>query len=611
MKGIFGKAFLFAVLLCVGPAAYAQKDVTFELNSPEVVAVGEIFRVEFVASNAKPKTFNAPEFGGLDIIAGPSQSTRKSTFIENGAMTQVNQYSYVYIVQANSEGEFTISEASVEVGRDTYRTRPLKVKAIKETASSQQGGSQQSQQTQDPATIAPDDILLKVEVDKTSAFKGEPVRVLYKLYSRVSVGWLEERKMPAFNGFWVQQLNNSYPLQREAHNNKIYNVQVLAEYLLYPQQAGTLHIEPLEATAVAQIRVERRRQSMLDDFFGGIPDIQEVRRRVVSEPVSINVRELPQNAPSSFSGAVGEFEMTADPFPAEITANAAVTYTMKIAGSGNLPQIQAPKMYLPASFEQYNVKTTESLDNSSRGITGYRQFEYPFIARVTGDYEIHPVEFTYFSPKRLEYVTLSSPQTMVRVMPDNTPRSTTGNIVSGLSKEDIKIIGRDIRYIKLGPANLHPKGMLFMGSVLYVLIAAAVIGLFAFLLVFLRKYLQERRNSALLKGKRANKVALQRFKAAENYMDTENRTGFYEEMLKALWGYMGDKLNIPVANLTKENIREELVKKGVAAELAERYVGIIGKCEYAQYAPAASGGMDELYTLGIELVSRIESVLGK
>ena len=602
MRGIFKSLFLLGLSVAVCSTVHAQKDVTYELRSPEVVAVGEVFRIEFT-SNTQPKSFRAPDFGGLDILAGPTSSTSKFSSVSGGNMIQETKYSYVYVLQAAAEGEYTISESSVEIGRDSYKTKPITIRAIREP------DRDESQQGQ--VTVAPDDIILRAEVDKTSAFKGEPVRVTYKILYRVPVTGLENRRMPSFNGFWTQQLNNKHGIQREEYKGKIYDTQVLAEYLIYPQQSGKLVVDPMEATAVARLVTERKRQSILDDFFGGLPEVQDIRRNVGTDQITINVRELPLGAPASFSGAVGEFEMAAEPFETEITANSAVTYTLRITGSGNLPQVHAPKLQLPASFEQYNVKTTESLNTNARGINGYRQFEYPFIARVEGDYEIAPVEFTYFSPARLDYVTLRAPQLRIRVQPDNTPRQSTGGIVSGLSKEDVKMLGQDIRFIKIGQANLRPKGSFLVGSWQYFLIIAAIAGLFAFLLVTLRKSLAARRNAALLKGKRANKVALQRFRCAENYMKTGNRVGFYEEMLKALWGYMSDKLNIPVANLTKENIRDELVKKGVSPELASRYVAIIGECEYAQYAPAVSGEMHVAYSSGVELISKLESVLGK
>jgi hypothetical protein len=275
-----------------------------------------------------------------------------------------------------------------------------------------------------------------------------------------------------------------------------------------------------------------------------------------------------------------------------------------------MPQVQAPKLTLPASFEQYPVRTTES-PSGADGMAGSKQFDYTFIARVAGDFDIAPMEFTYFNPARGEYITLSSPASTISVAPDSTLRVAARALVSAPSKGDVRILGRDIRFIKLGSPRLRPLGAVFFGRPAYMLCVAAIVGIFAFLLVWLKKYLAERRNSVLLRGKRANSVALQRFRAAERYMKEENRTGFYEEILKALWGYMSDKLNIPVANLTKENIREELLKRGAGQDTAERYIAVIGECEYAQYAPAASARMNELYIEAVELVTTLETKLAK
>ena len=387
---------------------------------------------------------------------------------------------------------------------------------------------------------------------------------------------------------------------------------VIREDLLFPQQAGKLTIEPLELSVVAQIIMEPRRQSIIDDFFGG-PNIQEVRRRIATDPVSITVKGLPSGAPESFSGAVGDFTMETVSIPSEVAANSAFTYGIKISGSGNLPQVQAPQLQLPASFEQYNVKTTESLNNTAGGIYGYRQFDYPVIARVAGDYELEPVKFTYFNPRLHTYETLSTPRVSLHVLPDSTSVSVPGSgvMLGGISKEDIKILGRDIRFIKLGPPQLKEKGNLFFGSLGYYVSLVAILAVFVVALVQLRKVMAERHNSVLIKGKRANKVALQRFRAAKSHMESGNQRGFYEEMLKALWGYIGDKLNISSANLTKEYVREELVKRGVVPDMAQRYVDIIVECEYAQYAPSATGRMNEVYGAGVEIVSKLEGIIGK
>lgn len=601
---------LFALLAMPG-ALFAQK-VTFEVKAPRVVAVGEIFRVEYVA-NTKPKNFEGPQFEGIDVIAGPTLSTSKSVTIVNGNMTQDTQFTYTYVLQCNAEGEFKISGAQIEAGSKTYDAGALQITALTENVeSSAVIDKSRGEQVKDKAVLAPDDIVIRAIVDKKQVYKGEPVKVTYKLYRRVPLN-LESAKFPSYNGFWVQQLNvDGYPMQREALDDKIYDTHIIREDLLYPQQAGNLTIDPLTLSVVAQIVMQPRRQSIIDDFFSG-SNIQEVRRKLTTQPVTVHVKELPSGAPSSFAGAIGEFQMEAVNAPAEVAANSAFTYSLKISGSGNLPQIQAPKLTLPASFEQYNVKTTESLNNSAGGIYGYRQFEYPVIARVAGDYKIEPIQFTYFNPRLRTYETLSTSQMTLRVLPDSTSMrgDSTGVMVGGLSKEDIKILGRDIRFIKLDSPRLTTNGRLFFASGLYFILLLVIAALFVFALVKLRKLAKERHNSALLKGKRANKVALQRFRAAEGHRKSNNYRGFYEEMLKALWGYMGDKLNIPASNLTKENVREELVKRGVSPELAQQYIDIIVECEYAQYAPSAQGRVNEVYTNGVEIISKLEGKIGK
>lgn len=602
------KVLLPVAAVVASTVAMGQK-VSFGVEAPGVVAVGEIFRVEYVA-NTKPDDFSGPSFSDLEVIAGPTLSTSKSWSLVNGNMSQSAQYTYTYVLRCSDEGEYTIPAASVRVDGKEYSAGPVTVRAIAEAVSA---GSDSGDGVSAPkAVLAPEDIAVRAVVDKREVYKGEPVKVTYKLYRRVPLS-IESARFPSYDGFWAQQLNvNGYPVQREELDGRIYDTHVIREDLLFPQQAGTLTIEPLQLGVVAQIVMQSRRQSLIDDFFNG-PDVQEVRRSLSTPPVTIQVRDLPEGAPASFSGAVGEFAMESLEVPVQVAANSAFTYGIKISGRGNLPQVQAPELSLPGSFEQYNVKTTESFNNTSGGIYGYRQFDYPVIARAEGDYRIDPVEFTYFDPRQRAYRTLRSAQRSVHVAPDSTgaARIAPGAVIGGFSKEDLRILGHDIRFIKLGAPHLRPVGHFFFGSVMYWTIAAVMTAAGVLLLLWFRRLARERRNSALLKGKRANKVALQRFRAAEAHMRTDNARGFYEEMLRALWGYMGDKLNIPASLLSKENVREELVKRGVGTDTALRYIEIIGECEYAQYAPAASGRMNDIYTAGVEIVSRLENIIGR
>ncbi len=622
MKGLIAKIVLAALCIVAwGPASGADK-VVFEASSPLIVAVGEAFRVEF-ALNAKPDdgSFAPPSFEGFDVLAGPAVSEGSSIRIINGSMTKSVNYTLTYVLVANHAGNLTVAPAAIAVDGETYRTRPLPIEVVDEGAApgspatapgNSGGGQQQPQQSAENEArgrVGKDDILLRAVVSRTSVYKGEPLRVTFKLYERTNVAGYQDYKVPSFNGFWAQQLNaDNARRQRETYNGKIYETSVAWEYLLYPQQAGTLVIEPAELTAVVQVIVQNNRN--IDPFFGGGHDVYNVPVKVQSPRVNITVKPLPTGAPAGFSGAVGHFTMETKLPTQRLAANSAATYTVKISGTGNLTFVQAPKLTLPGSFEQYNVKTTESINTSASGISGYRQFEYPFIARSEGTYDIEPVAFSYFDPSRMEYVTLRPEPLTLEVTPD---AGSGGEAVvmqgRGMSKEEVRLLGEDIRFIKLGDARLHAPRKPLLFSLLYWALLCGILLAFTAAYATLRKRIRESQNVALVRGRRANKVAVQRFRTARKYMEADDRHAFYEEMLRALWGYVSDKFNIPVANLTKENVREELHRRGVAADESQRFTALIAQCDEAQYSPAASARTGEVYADGVDLISRIESTI--
>lgn len=617
MRDFVAKISLTALFVLAIFSASAAEKVTFEANSPLTVAVGEAFRVEF-ALNAKPDgdTFKAPSFEGFDVLAGPAISQGSSVQIVNGSMTKSVSYTYTFVLLPQAAGNVTIGAAEVKVDGSSYRTRPLPIEIVNEgegsRAQQQQGGSNRADDTQADAQsrIGKDDILLRAVVSRSSVYKNEPLHVAFKLYTRVPYVNIVPESAPSFNGFWSQDLSdpNSARVGRETYAGKVYETRVLYDYLLYPQQVGSLTIDPVDMTVVAQVVVQSRHA---DPFFGGGREVFNVPRKVQSQRATVQVKALPAGAPASFSGAVGNFTMDTQ-FPSErIAANSGATVTVKISGTGNLTFVQAPKLPLPTSFEQYNVKTTESINTSASGISGYRQFEYPFIARAEGTYDLEPVEFTFFDPQRMQYVTLKSKPMTLEITPD--ARGGGGDAVvmqgRGMSKEEVKMLGQDIRFIKLGGAQLRSERVPFIFSAAYWILLLGVLALFTMIYVALRKQIRESQNVALVRGKRANKVAVQRFRAAKRYMEEQNRHAFYEEMLRALWGYMSDKFNIPVANLTKENVREELHKRGVSSEDSQRFTDIITRCDEAQYSPVESARMGDVYSEGVNLISRIESVI--
>ena len=598
-------------MFCV---AYAE-EVLFQTNAPMIVNASDAFRVEF-SLNAKPddKSFVAPSFEGFDVLAGPSVSHGSSVQIVNGSMTKSINYTISYVLKAKNSGELAIGVATIGVDGKSYTTQKTPIEVRQGGGGEQsdpQGSSREQEQSLEQRAsgqLAKDDLMLRLNVSRTSAYKGEAIRATLKLYSRVNVVGSEGAKLPSFDGFWSQQLEAEQGPFRETLGGRVYDAYNLGEYLLYPQQSGKITIESAKITIIAQMFVRNNRPR--NSFFDNTHDIYNLRREVVSPAVTIDVKPFPAGAPASFTGAVGKYTMEAHLSATELAANSAANIDLKISGIGNIGFVQEPKIVLPATFELYDVKSTEQVRTTATASTGYRRFEYPFIARAEGDYTLAPIEFTYFSPESGEYVTLTSESFTVRVTPDKNSSATSQGVTTLVGKQDVRLLGSDIRFIKLTRPNLHTVATPLIFSPLYFVIVVAMLLVAVALYFIISKRIRDSHNSVLVKGRRANKVAVQRFRAAEKYMREQNRHAFYEEMLRALWGYISDRFNIPVSDLTKESIREELTRRG-AAEQAKDITAIISLCEEAQYSPVESATMSEIYGRGIDIVSKIESIVKK
>lgn len=610
MKGILKHYLLTLVAVFAMFTARADGDVTFEINTPLMVTAGEMFRVEFVLTNAEPDkdSFKVPSFEGLEVLAGPTTATGHSFQSINGVSSSKSTFTITYVVMGQTAGNITITPSEVMVKGKRYTTKATPIEIVAQSAKrDEQAAAEQGTAVQNQ--IAQDDILLRLNLSRSSVYQGEPIRASLTLYTRASIAGFEDVKLPSFNGFWSQELPvDGYHATRQTVNGKVYDSQIIKEYLLYPQQTGTLTIEPADITAVAQVVMRTNRA--FDPFFGGGSEVYNVPRKLTTGRINVTVKELPAGAPASFTGAVGSFTMDTQLPATELKANSAASYTVKISGTGNLTFLQAPKLNLPSSFELYDVRSTESIRSTTAGTTGYRQFEYPFIARAEGEYDIPAIEFSYFSPEKNAYVTLSSAALTLNVSPDGSAGAATpAQIITGTSKEGVRQLGSDIRFIKLGDPALSTVAAPLMLSGTYFLILALIVVAAIVAYFMLRRAIRDSKNTVLVRNRRANKVAVQRFHAAERFMREQNRHAFFEEMLRALWGYMSDKLNIPVSSLTKENIREELQRRGCPQEDAQRFTEIISRCDEAQYSPAESVQMGDIYTEGVNIISRIESII--
>ncbi|MCC8089150.1 MAG: BatD family protein [Rikenellaceae bacterium] len=603
------RIFILLIFLFIFKIFSFGQEVVFEIGAPNAVEVGAQFRVEFKV-NAKPDDFSSPDFNGFNVIAGPITSSGQSVNIINGKMTREESYTYTYVVVARETGNITIAPAEITVKGTKYRTQSRIVEVVAGgSGSTQQGnnsGSQSSGQTQTNG-LANDDILLVASVSSRNVYKGEPVRVVFKILTRVDIAGIDIQKMPSFNGFWTHDIEpNGNTWTQETYNNKVYESAVVRDYLIYPQQSGELVVEPMSLAAVAQIVTQNRRQSIFDDFFGGGPSVQQIRKEVATQPVRINVKELPSGAPADFNGAVGEFRLSGGVSDTDISTNQSGNYTITVSGTGNLPTVTAPKINMPSSFEQYSVRITDDHRTQGNNITGSKTFTVPFIARAEGIYTIDPVHFTFFNTNTEKYETLSLPAIRMSVSGDGSGGESIPGIITG-SREDVRILDNDIRYIRTGSPDLKSKRSFFIWSLPYFLVIFILLCGFAIALIYLRKRIEFYRNTKLVRNKKAQKVALKRLKNAEKNMLAKNEQGFYEEMLKAMWGYMSDKLDIPVADLSKDNIRNELTVRNVDPETVEKYISIISDCEFARYAPMASNTVGNIYNSAVDIISKLEA----
>lgn len=607
-------------LLLVQQPAAAQ-NVQFEVQAPLTVGSGQQFRIEYVVSSTVDLgsgEFKAPAMpAGLSILSGPVKSVGVFMSNINGVSETRNTNTYTYWVRAGSVGKATIPAATYTVGGKSYTAKAIDIEIIDggaQSAPPQPGSGSGRQPVAEPVgktALASDDILLRMEVNKTDVYKGEPVVASLKIYTQVNISGFENIKYPAMSGFWAQELDVSGQGgdSRATIGGKVYHSQILRQWLLYPQRTGTIEIEQAQFTAIAQLVTRMPATgSPYDIFYGGAPQVKNVSAKLSTSAVKVRVRELPQPQPADFTGAVGQFELTGVISGDRLSANSAGSITLRLSGSGNFPLVEAPQIVLPAAFEQFDTKTSERLVNTVKGTTGERIYEYPFIARAEGDYELPGVQFSYFDPSTGKYNTLSTDGFRVEILRDESGGSSGLGMVSGVTKEDLKMLGSDIRFIRMGDPGLVRQGRAFLWSWSWIAAVLVLAAVFVGLLFYLQKSIRERADIVRVKTKKANKVALRRLKRAKTYMAAGQEGPFFEEMLRALWGYMGDKLAIDVANLTKERVLHVLVaERGIAEEQAREFLNLISECEFAQYAPSSGVPMDKAYNAALDQIGRFEN----
>ncbi len=583
----------------------ARGQYSLSVEVPNVVALDEAFRLVYTATG-KTEEFNPPQISDFQVLAGPTTSTMSSTNIVNGQRTHTYQQSYTYILLPNGEGKFTIPPASVVIDGKTYTSKSVTVEVVTGNPESQSSDSGNGVNTRDRyASIGEDDLILSMSLSKNKVVKGEPVIATLKLLVKTNISGVEDIKFPSFNGFWSQEIEAPSELEfvRETYNGQIYSAALLRKYMLLPQQTGDLYIDPAEMICAVQVRSNAPSRSIFDDFFD---NYQTLKKRIHTPKLKVTVTPLPAGAPESFTGGVGNYKLDVKVSRDSLSAHEAASLLVTISGTGNLNLIEAPKVNFPPDFEVYDVKRKENVSSTSSGSSGTKSFEYPFIPRSSGDFEIESIAFSYYNVNSSKYVTLKSDPIAVSVYRGAENGATV--MPAGVNKQSVKSLGHDVRYIETTVGHLGRGEKFVIASVLFWCGIAGAIVLFLVAAYILEKSIARRQDVVGRRNRRAKKVAKMRLKRAEEFLRQELYTAFYEELHKAILGYLSDKLMIQAGELNRDVIREKLVAKGASEEVIASLESVMDACEYARYAPSAGAtAMANHYEEAVRVISEIES----
>ena len=540
---------------------------------------------------------------------GPSRSQQSSIQIINGKRTSNSSTAFTYILLAGNPGTYTIPAASVEVNGEKVFSNAISIKVLPQDQTSGNsgnngGGSASSSRSQAAGSrISANDLFITATASKTTVHEQEAILLTYKVYTVVNLRQLYG-KMPDLKGFHTQEVE--LPQQKtftlEHYKGRNYNTTVWSQYVLFPQQTGKLEIPSITFDGV--VAQQTISDDPFDAFFNGGGYV-EVKKKITTPKVVINVQPLPAK-PAGFSGAVGEFKLASSINATDVKTNDAVTIKLTLSGTGNMKLIGTPEVKFPQDFEIYDPKVTDDYKLTNSGLTGTKTFEYLAIPRHAGNFTIPAIEFTYFDLKSNSYKTLKTEAYNLKVAKG---QGNADQVISDFTnKESVKMLGKDIRFIKLGDSSLRPKGDFFFGTVGYYLCYLIPLLLFVVFAVIYRQKALENANVAKVKIKKANKVATRRMKLAGKLLAENKKNEFYDEVLKALWGYISDKLSIPVSQLSKDNIEAELTNYGVQEALIAEFIGVLNECEYARYAPGNENeAMDKVYSASVEVISKMEN----
>lgn len=595
-------AFLVISLGSVGTVS-AQISVSV----PSHVQAGENFRLAYTINNQDVEDFragNIPE--GLELIAGPYTSQQSSYQMVNGHTTSSSSITFTYTLYATKDGSYNIPPAHARIRGRNVASRAVRVTVSGRVRNS--GGTPRMHQDESaPAMqsagsrISDKDLFIKVTANKKRVHEQEPVLLTYKVYTLVDLTQLEG-KMPDLTGFHSQEI--PLPRQKSFHvervNGKTYRAVTWSQYLMYPQMTGSLKIPSITFKGI--VVQENRNVDPFEAFFNGGSGYVEVKRNIVAPGMTIQVDPLPTK-PAGFSGGVGKFNISAQLSKKEVKAGDPVTLRVVVGGTGNLKLIKQPEPVFPKGFDKYDPKVTDKTKLTNAGVGGNMVYDFLVVPRNQGEYDIPPVAFTYYDVDANAYKTIRTQGFHLSVAPGDGKGETD-------SYDALK--DNDIHDIKSGDTTVHPIGDIFYGSAAYWISLVIPLVAFIVLLIVFRRRAIENADIVKMRGKRATKIARRRLKNASRLMFAHKQAEFYDEVLRALWGYAGYKLNMSVESLSRDNIKDNLMQHGVPAESVEKFIMALDECEFERYAPGdAAGNMEKTFQSAMTAIMEIENVMNR
>lgn len=616
------RLFNFLILSLISICAFA--DATLTVSAPSTVEVGDKFRIQFKVNTQNSSNFTAPSFKGFEVIYGPSTSSQSSFSIINGHTTQSSSITYSFVLLGSVAGTYTIDPASIQADGKTIKSKSIQIKVLpmgqgggsSQTQQGNGGGSsyggnqsmrQQSRPSSSGNNISSSDLFMTATASRTKVFEQEAILLTYKLYTLVNITQLEG-KLPTLDGFQIQEipLPRNKEFDMEQYNGRNYRSLVWSQYVLFPQKSGDLVIPPITYEGV--VITQNRNIDPIEAFFNGQSGMMELKKKIVTPQLTIHVSPLPAK-PANFSGAVGKFALESSISSNSVTANDAVTLKVQVKGSGNMKLIAAPEIAFPKDFETYDAKVNDKFSLTKSGLSGTKEFEYLAVPRNGGKYTIPAAEFVYFDTDAKTYKTLRTQEFVLDVKKGANSGKQSVSSYSD-SQQDVKELAQDIRFIKQGDTELRIKDEYLFGSLKYWMCYIIPLMIFLAMCIIGRKHMMMNADTAGKRERKANKMAQRRMKQAKKMMDTHNQGEFYEETMKALWGYVADKCNIPLEKLNKDNVRAELTAKGVSEENIDAFLNTLSECEFARYAPGdANENMEKVYNNTLDIMKRLLTII--